>query len=46
MRGPSIAVRALLAAFLLYPAAAGAADVKVMISGGFSAAYETLVPQF
>lgn len=31
---------------LLFASAAGAADVKVFISGGFSAAYEKLVPEF
>ena len=46
MRVPSIAARGLLAGFLLFPAAAGAAEIKVMISGGFSAAYEKLMPEF
>jgi molybdate transport system substrate-binding protein len=46
MRVRSIAARSLLASLLLLPGAAGAAEIKVMISGGFSAAYETLVPEF
>lgn len=46
MRVPSIAARGLLVGLLLLPAAAGAAEIKVMISGGFSAAYEKLVPEF
>ncbi|MEA2930727.1 MAG: molybdate transport system substrate-binding protein [Hyphomicrobiales bacterium] len=46
MRVPSIAARGLLAGLLLFPAAAGAAEIKVMISGGFSAAYEKLMPEF
>ena len=33
-------------AALLSTAAAGAAEIKVFISGGFSAAYDKLVPQF
>ena len=33
-------------ASLLSTAAAGAAEIKVFISGGFSAAYDKLVPQF
>src|SRR5256714_12043175 len=31
---------------LLFAGAAGAAEIKVFISGGFSAAYEKLVPEF
>ena len=46
MRVSRIAVRGLLAGLLLLPVAAGAAEIKVMISGGFSAAYEALVPEF
>ena len=46
MRVSRIAARGLLAGLLLLPAAAGAAEIKVMISGGFSAAYEALVPEF
>jgi molybdate transport system substrate-binding protein len=46
MRISSVAARGLLTGVLLLPAAAGAADIKVMISGGFSAAYEKLVPEF
>jgi len=46
MRVPTIAARGLLIGLLLLPAAAGAAEIKVMISGGFSAAYEKLVPEF
>jgi molybdate transport system substrate-binding protein len=40
--------KSIVSAFLIaLPAgAAGAAEIKVMISGGFSAAYEKLVPQF
>ena len=36
----------LLAASAIAPGAALAAEVKVMISGGFSAAYDSLVPEF
>jgi molybdate transport system substrate-binding protein len=39
----SLILGALLVAFA---APAGAADIKVMISGGFSAAYDKLVPEF
>jgi molybdate transport system substrate-binding protein len=39
----SLILGALLVAFA---APAGAADIKVMISGGFNAAYEKLVPEF
>jgi molybdate transport system substrate-binding protein len=46
MRVPTIAARGLLIGLLLLPAAAGAAEIKVMISGGFSAAYQKLVPEF
>ena len=46
MRVPTIAARGLLIGVLLLPAAAGAAEIKVMISGGFSAAYQKLVPEF
>jgi molybdate transport system substrate-binding protein len=46
MRVSSVAVRALLAGLLLLPGAVSAAEIKVMISGGFSAAYEALVPEF
>jgi molybdate transport system substrate-binding protein len=49
MRLPSIAVRALGAAFAaacLLTGAASAAEVRVMISGGLSAAYNALVPEF
>ena len=46
MRLRSIAARGLLAGLLLFPIAAGAAEIKVMISGGFSAAYQKLVPEF
>jgi len=35
-----------VAILLLLPAAASAAEVHVMISGGLSAAYNTLVPEF
>src|SRR3954464_10261707 len=35
-----------LAACFSLAGAANAAEIKVMISGGFSAAYETLVPDF
>jgi len=40
------AVALLVAAALLVAGTAGAAEVKVMISGGFSAAYRTLIPEF
>jgi molybdate transport system substrate-binding protein len=46
MRVPSIAARGLLAGLFFLPATARAAEIKVMISGGFSAAYRTLVPEF
>jgi molybdate transport system substrate-binding protein len=46
MRVSRMAARGLLAGLLVLPAAAGAAEIKVMISGGFSAAYEALVPEF
>jgi len=46
MGAPFFALRGLLFCFLLIPGAATAADIKVMISGGFSAAYEKLVPEF
>jgi molybdate transport system substrate-binding protein len=46
MRVRSLAARGLLAGLLLLPAAAGAAEIRVLISGGFSAAYEALVPEF
>jgi molybdate transport system substrate-binding protein len=43
----SVAVRALVAvAALLWASAAWSAEVKVMISGGLTAAYNQLVPQF
>lgn len=35
-----------IAGLLSFASAAGAADIKVFISGGFSAAYEKLVPEF
>src|SRR5436305_5465945 len=34
------------AGMLLFAEAAGAAEIKVFISGGFSAAYDKLVPEF
>jgi molybdate transport system substrate-binding protein len=37
---------ALLTANILLPASAPAAEITVMISGGFSAAYRSLVPEF
>lgn len=40
----SLILGALLAAAFVAPA--GSAEIKVMISGGFSAAYEKLVPEF
>ena len=48
MRVPSIALRGLLiaAGVVAFAGTAGAAEIKVMISGGFSAAYEKLVPEF
>jgi len=48
MRATSIALRGLLAAagLLAFAGTAGAAEIKVMISGGFSAAYDKLVPEF
>jgi molybdate transport system substrate-binding protein len=49
MRLPFIMVRALAAGFVaacLLTGAAGAAEVRVMISGGLSAAYNVLVPEF
>src|ERR1043166_294185 len=46
MRLRSIAARGLLAGLLLFPIAAGAAGIRVMSSGGFSAAYQKLVPEF
>jgi molybdate transport system substrate-binding protein len=46
MRVLFVAARSLLIGLLLVPAAAGAAEIKVMISGGFSAAYQKLVPEF
>jgi molybdate transport system substrate-binding protein len=48
MRATSIALRGLLTAAGLLACAgtAGAAEIKVMISGGFSAAYDKLVPEF
>ena len=35
-----------VAAILLFAGTAGAAEIKVMLSGGFSTAYRDLVPQF
>ena len=35
-----------LFAMVLFAGSAQAAEIKVMISGGFSAAYEKLVPEF
>jgi molybdate transport system substrate-binding protein len=49
MRLPSINIRTLVAGFVaacLLTGAAGAAEVRVMISGGLSAAYNVLVPEF
>ena len=46
MRVLLVAARGLLVGLLLVPGAAAAAEIKVMISGGFSAAYKTLVPEF
>jgi len=48
MRATSIALLGLLTAagFLAFAGTAGAAEIKVMISGGFSAAYDKLVPEF
>jgi molybdate transport system substrate-binding protein len=49
MRLPSVTVRTLVAGFVaacLLTGAAGAAEVRVMISGGLSAAYNVLVPEF
>jgi molybdate transport system substrate-binding protein len=49
MRIRSILIRAIVsvvASILLLAGTADAAEVKVMISGGFSAAYRTLVPEF
>src|SRR5215470_15041882 len=49
MRLPFIMVRALAAGFVtacLLTGAASAAEVRVMISGGLSAAYNVLVPEF
>jgi len=46
MRVRSFAARGLLAGLFLWPGAAGAVEIKVLISGGFSAAYEKLVPEF
>ena len=47
MRTKAIASKALfVATFLLFAGAAHAAEIKVMISGGFTGAYNTLVPQF
>ena len=47
MRTKAIASKALfVAAFLLFAGVAHAAEIKVMISGGFTGAYNTLVPQF
>jgi molybdate transport system substrate-binding protein len=49
MRIGSIFIRAtvsVVASILLLAGTADAAEVKVMISGGFSAAYRTLVPEF
>jgi molybdate transport system substrate-binding protein len=49
MKTKSLVVRAqsfLIASFLLASSAVFAAEVKVMISGGFSAAYKSLTPEF
>ena len=48
MRVPSIALRGLLTAagVLALAGTPAAAEIKVMISGGFSAAYEKLVREF
>lgn len=47
MRATSIWKRVLiLASILLLAGVAGAAEIKVMISGGFTAAYQDLVPEF
>ena len=49
MRIGSIFYRAIVsvvASILLVAGTASAAEVKVMISGGFSAVYRTLVPEF
>lgn len=35
-----------IAGMLLFAGAASASEIKVMISGGFSAAYQTLMPEF
>jgi len=48
MRRRSMAIRVapVVACILLLIGAAEGAEIKVMISGGFSAAYRDLVPQF
>jgi molybdate transport system substrate-binding protein len=49
MKSRTIVTRALAlcaAGALFVAGAAGAAEIKVMISGGFSAAYRTLIPEF
>lgn len=48
MRTGSVASKALLVAacVLFFVTTANAAEIKVMISGGFSGAYKTLVPEF
>src|SRR6202167_5212178 len=49
MRFPSLKIRSLtlgLIAALLFSGSARAAEVRVMISGGLSAAYNALVPEF
>src|SRR5882724_8475305 len=48
MRARHVAARILLvvAGLLFLAAEANAAEIKVMISGGFSAAYDKLVPEF
>src|SRR5437764_2652571 len=43
---PLMRLLLVVVAALLSTAAAGAADIKVFISGGFSAAYDKLVPEF
>jgi molybdate transport system substrate-binding protein len=46
MRASFSKVAFLFACLLCFAAPAGAAEIKVMISGGFSAAYKQLVPEF
>jgi len=46
MRALTVRFRASLAALLLFTTGAGAAEVRVMISGGLTAAFKALVPEF